>query len=259
MRYKELNNGIRYTEYEQLGGSMVRVDVIGGTIDVIDEYKDCTIHERWKNGDRITYYITPSKEYSSNKEFLDELKYYIEKTIDKPNKYIDPLIHVIEEQAREHVKIIEDKNTSEARIKMELEYMKKIIENARREYNAEGVTRKIIVSHDPFTEYVPSQISEEDMKTYKEWAKLLRDYIKPDVMICGHVHQAYVTYVGDELDRLGQACPVVVSSAPGSKIYSPLRGTWVENVYVGVGFETGEKITVNFVGSDGAVHKDFEI
>ena len=143
--------------------------------------------------------------------------------------------------------------------KRELEYMKKIIENARREYDAEGVTKKIIVSHDPFTEYGPSQISEEDMKTYTEWAKLLRDYIKPDVMICGHVHQAYVTYVGDELDRLGQACPVVVSSAPGSKIYSPLRGTWVENVYVGVGFETGEKITVNFVGSDGAVHKDFEI
>ena len=144
--------------------------------------------------------------------------------------------------------------------KRELEFIKNVIINARKEYEAEGVTKKIIIAHDPFTEYLPPQTSEEDMKTYKEWAKLLRDYIRPDAMICGHVHQAYVTNVGDELDRLGQPCPVVVGSAPGSKIYSPRIGTWVENVYVGAGFEAGEeKITVNFVGSDGAVYNIFMI
>ncbi|MBO7310278.1 MAG: metallophosphoesterase [Clostridia bacterium] len=58
--------------------------------------------------------------------------------------------------------------------KRELEFIKKVIENARKEYEADGVKHKIIIAHDPFTEYVASKISEEDMKTYKEWAKLFR-------------------------------------------------------------------------------------
>ena len=144
--------------------------------------------------------------------------------------------------------------------KRELEFLKQIIVNARKEYEAEGITKKIVIAHDPFTEYLPPQTSEEDMKTYMEWAKLFRDYIKPDAMICGHVHQAYVTNVGDELDRLGQACPVVVASAPGSKIYSAMRGVWAENVFVSAGFEVKDgKILVSFVGSDGNVYKKYEI
>lgn len=144
--------------------------------------------------------------------------------------------------------------------KRELDFIKNVIVNARKEYEAEGVKNKIVISHDPFTEYLPSQTSEEDYKTYQEWAKLLRDYIRPDATICGHVHQAYITNVGDELDRLGQACPMVVSSAPGTKIYESPRGLWVENVYVGVGFEIkDEKILVSFVGSDGITHRNYTI
>ena len=144
--------------------------------------------------------------------------------------------------------------------KRELEFIKKIIVDARKEYEAEGVSKKLVIAHDPFTEYLPPQTSEEDMKTYKEWAKLFRDYIKPDAMICGHVHQAYVTSVGDELDRLGQACPVVVGSAPGSKIYSASRGVWAENVFVSAGFEIKDgKILVSFIGSDGNTYKEYTI
>ena len=144
--------------------------------------------------------------------------------------------------------------------KRELEFIKNVITNARKEYEAEGVSKKIVIMHDPFTEYMPDRVSAEDFETYKEWAKLLRDYIKPDAMICGHVHQAYVTNVGDELDRLGQPCPVVVSSAPGTRIYERSLGLWVKDVYVGVGFEmTEENILVSFVGSDGVTYKNYTI
>lgn len=136
------------------------------------------------------------------------------------------------------------------------EFIKNMIVKAHKEYEAEGVKKKIVVMHDPFTEYKPDHVSKEDMATYQEWAILLREYIKPHAMICGHVHQAYVTRAGDELDRLGQVCPVVVGSAPGTKIYSPSLGVWVKDTYVGVGFEVkDDKILVSFVGSDGIVHQ----
>ena len=144
--------------------------------------------------------------------------------------------------------------------KRELEYIKNIIVNARKEYEADGVKTKLIIAHDPFTEYLPDSVSKVDMETYKEWAKLLRDYIKPDAMICGHVHQAYVTNVGDELDRLGQACPVVVSSAPGTKVYESARGVCVTGVFLGAGFEVkGENILVSFVGDDGNTYKNYTL
>jgi hypothetical protein len=76
-------------------------------------------------------------------------------------------------------------------------------------------------------------------------------------MICGHVHQAYITNIGDELDKIGQACPVVVGSAPGTKTYLAPRGVKVENVYVGVGFELkNNKLSVDFIGSDGKNHRN---
>ena len=144
--------------------------------------------------------------------------------------------------------------------KRELEFIKNVIVNARKEYEADGVKTKIVIAHDPFTEYLPKYTSEADYATYGEWAKLLRDYIKPKAMICGHVHQAYISEVGGRFDKLGQACPVVVSSAPGTKIHSEKIGLWVENVYVGVGFEVkDENILVSFVGSDGITHENYTI
>lgn len=141
--------------------------------------------------------------------------------------------------------------------KRELNFIKKVIENARKEYEADGIKQKIIVAHDPFTEYLPHQTSDEDMITYKEWAKLLREYIKPDVMICGHVHQAYITNIGDELDNIGQPCPVVVGSAPGTRISLAPRGVWKENVYVGVGFEfKNDNLSVDFIGNDGNTYRN---
>ncbi|MBQ7384381.1 MAG: metallophosphoesterase [Clostridia bacterium] len=139
-------------------------------------------------------------------------------------------------------------------------FIKNIILNSKKEYEEDGVEYRIIVMHDPFTEYLPQQVSERDMVTYKKWAKLLREYVKPNLMISGHVHQAYITNVGDALDNLGQSCPVVVASAPGTKISLAPRGVWESNIYVGVGFEVrNAKITIDFVGSDALTYRSDSI
>ena len=139
--------------------------------------------------------------------------------------------------------------------KRQTAFIQSVIANAENEYNADGVKYRMVVVHDPFTEYMPNQVSATDLATYTEWARLLREYIKPNVMLCGHVHQAYITEVGDTLDKLGQPCPVVVGSAPGTKISLALRGVWIEDVYVGTGFALNEnKLSISFVGSNGIAY-----
>lgn len=140
--------------------------------------------------------------------------------------------------------------------KRQIDFLQSIIANAENEYNAPGVEYKMVVCHDPFTEYLPDRVSEEDLATYTEWARLLREYIQPDVMICGHVHSAYISQVGGALDRLGQACPVVVGSSSGTsdKDY----GEWlhVRGVYIVTGFAlNNDTLTVDFVGHNGIVYR----
>ena len=140
--------------------------------------------------------------------------------------------------------------------KRQIDFLQSIIANAENEYNAPGVEYKMVVCHDPFTEYLADRVSEEDLATYTEWARLLREYIQPDVMICGHVHSAYISQVGGALDRLGQACPVVVGSSSGTsdKDY----GEWlhVRGVYIVTGFAlNNDTLTVDFVGHNGIVYR----
>ena len=135
-------------------------------------------------------------------------------------------------------------------------FIKNVIVRANKEYEEDGVRHRIIVMHDPFTEYLPRRVSERDMVTYEEWANLLREYVKPNLMICGHVHQGYITYVGDELDRIGQACPVVVGSAPGRTSNPRVLGLREENIYISTGFEIiPNGCVVTFLGNDKIKYK----
>ena len=79
------------------------------------------------------------------------------------------------------------------------------------EYSDGGIKYKIVVVHNPFTErrYPPFDIEED---TFAHWASLLRENVKPHLMICGHVHKCYVTYPGGERDAFGQPCPIVAAS-----------------------------------------------
>ncbi len=118
--------------------------------------------------------------------------------------------------------------------KKETKFVEKVA--AEREFDEEGIAFKAVICHHPFTKklHPPFDIEED---TYKYWAKLMRESVKPDIMICGHTHKLSFELPGGESDGFGQACPVVVGSEINFK----------ENRYAASGyiFEK-DKITVVF-------------
>ena len=78
----------------------------------------------------------------------------------------------------------------------------------------------MIISHIPFT-----HISDEEdsfgnrpfgieAERYSQWAKVLRDTVHPQLILCGHVHEYFISMPGSEYDDIGQPCPVLVGSKP---------------------------------------------
>jgi len=95
----------------------------------------------------------------------------------------------------------------------ETEFIKNVIENAEREYAADGVKYKIVISHIAFTHICepPFDIEQE---LYGEWARLMREHIKPDLMLFGHHHITRISPVGSDFDHQGQPCTAIVGSKP---------------------------------------------
>lgn len=119
---------------------------------------------------------------------------------------------------------------------METEYIKQIIEDAKREYDADGVTHKLIISHIPFTHINESPFDIEQ-ELYAEWTRLMREYIKPDLLLYGHYHCTQIVKPGDRFDSQGQPCNAVIGSKP---IFDKENG----NGFVGCGItlmENGKK------------------
>lgn len=94
----------------------------------------------------------------------------------------------------------------------ETDFIKSVIKNAENEYLADGVKYKLIVSHVPFT-HVDAPPFDIEQDIYREWASLLREHVKPDLALHGHLHIARVWYPGDKSDHLGQPCPAVIGSS----------------------------------------------
>ncbi|MBE6763642.1 MAG: metallophosphoesterase [Ruminococcaceae bacterium] len=93
---------------------------------------------------------------------------------------------------------------------------------AQKAYEADGITTRVLISHNPFTHVNPSPFDiETDL--YREWARLIKEHIRPDVMLSGHQHLTQVFPVGGEYDHLGQPCPLVIG------------GTYKEHYYAGAG------------------------
>lgn len=93
----------------------------------------------------------------------------------------------------------------------ETEFIKSVIERAEGEYSADGVENRIVICHNPFTETLRPPFDIE-IELFTEWARLLGEHIKPQFMLCGHIHKAYVSGIGSEHDHKGQPCPVIVAS-----------------------------------------------
>ena len=90
--------------------------------------------------------------------------------------------------------------------------IKRTIKNAADEYAEDGVKYKIILSHVPFTFKKKEQKFDIERELYSGWAKLIKDNIKPNLMLCGHTHRACVSRCGSEYDDLGQPCTIIVGS-----------------------------------------------
>ncbi len=95
----------------------------------------------------------------------------------------------------------------------ELQFIRNIIDHAEDEYAADGVELKLVVCHIPFTyEFHPPFNIEKDI--YTEWCTLLRENIRPHLMLFGHMHKSRICPVGDAWDHFGQPCTAVVAGIP---------------------------------------------
>lgn len=123
------------------------------------------------------------------------------------------------------------------------EFLKDIISRKGEEYEAEGVELKLVISHTPFTRKAePPFDIEKDI--YTQWATLLREEIKPDLMICGHIHDLAVWEKGAETDSYGQPCKIVIGSDVNKK----------EGWFAGCGYIFGkDKTEIVFTDSNGKV------
>ena len=120
----------------------------------------------------------------------------------------------------------------------ETKFLENVAESG--EYDADGIEHKIVIVHNPFSDtFNPPFDIEQDL--YKQWCDILKDKIKPELMICGHVHNCYVTMPGDSRDRKGQPCPVVCASVI-SDDYDYFKG--------GAFVFSKDKISVRFTDSN---------
>lgn len=130
----------------------------------------------------------------------------------------------------------------------ETEYLRSVIEDAVKEYESEGVENKVVIVHVPFTQ-TPSPPFNIEIDTYTLWAELLREHIKPQLMICGHVHKCYISPVGGPRDHKGQPCTLVAASMPVKD--GPFWG--------GAFTLYADRCNVKFTSSDGEVGENVDI
>lgn len=120
------------------------------------------------------------------------------------------------------------------------DFIKQIIANKKDEYKAKGVEHRIIVCHNPFT-YIQKPPFDIEKEIYGEWAKLIKDNIKPELMLCGHIHKLAVCETGGEYDHLGQPCTMIL----GSDVKS--------DFHAGLGLVFSNPVEARFYSSDGTV------
>ncbi len=93
----------------------------------------------------------------------------------------------------------------------QIKFLNKVISDS--EYDADGITHKVVISHVPFYRTFPAPFNIET-ETYSEWCKLIGEHIKPEIMIHGHEHFIAVDMPGDEADVCGLPCVGVIAAVP---------------------------------------------
>jgi len=90
-------------------------------------------------------------------------------------------------------------------------FLQQIIQRKELEYAGDDVKKRLVISHVPFS-FVGRPPFDIEQEIYGEWTRLLREEVKPELMICGHMHGIDVWHPGGEQDHLGQPCPVVIGA-----------------------------------------------
>ena len=130
--------------------------------------------------------------------------------------------------------------------KRETRWLERIIEAPADEYAYASVKHRIVIAHNPFTwKYKPPFDIEPELYGY--WARLLRENVKPELMICGHLHRLGIFEPGDENDALGHPCRVAIGAVPRFG-----KGEGAENYFCGMGLVFDDNgIKAYFTDSDG--------
>jgi hypothetical protein len=129
----------------------------------------------------------------------------------------------------------------------ETAFIKRVIANAKHEYEAEGVDYRLVICHVPFT-YTPPAPFDIEIETYREWARLLGAHVHPQMMICGHKHACYITPIGGERDDKGQPCPVIVGAGPTKGPYTATAYTLYK-----------DRCNVKFTDENGEIKGDTDL
>ena len=95
----------------------------------------------------------------------------------------------------------------------ETEFINEVIANADREYNAEGVKHRVVISHIGFT-HIAKYPFDIEQEIYGEWTRLMREHIKPELLLYGHFHFVGISMPGSDFDHQGQPCPAIIGSKP---------------------------------------------
>ena len=114
-------------------------------------------------------------------------------------------------------------------------------------YDSEAKYR-LCICHIPFT-YMDRKPFDIEDEIYCEWARLMREFAKPNLMLFGHNHVAEVWRKGCEKDTRGQACDAVIGGYPMF-----VGQQYSERGYVGTGILlSGGVARISFTSSNGQI------
>ncbi len=128
----------------------------------------------------------------------------------------------------------------------ETEYIRSVIADKENEYAAPGVEHIVLICHIPFTFRQEPPFDIED-GIYSEWSKLLREHIKPEILLYGHIHAAEIWHKGGPHDHRGQCAGAVIGGLP---LYRADGGDYI-GAMIKLGDEYKSPIQVIFSDSHG--------
>lgn len=99
------------------------------------------------------------------------------------------------------------------------EYLKALKKRAKTEYRAAKCRYRIVLSHVPFNMDNTDECKGErpfniERELYSDWCSFLREEVKPDFMLAGHVHTLEVIKAGGEKDNKRLMRDTILGGAP---------------------------------------------